>query len=372
MRKRGNVFMAMALMAALSAAAAAEEPVLVAKLTNKPRRSTPAPRLVAAAGERLLVMWIDGKELRAAASRDTGKNWTGIDGAGGPTTLAESVMGDFDAGIGHDGQAHVVWAERSSIRLVKLAAKAEGWAVSKPTIIDGGFGLRNPTVCIDGSDRVWAAYHFSGHNAMTGVRVSAIGKQPEKFNITYGFGGSIQHLVVWKERPVLFYSGASNHESVQIYWTAFDGKRWPPARTGIGACSRSPGAFAIATDRAGRPHVAWLNFIGRAIKIWHRRLGKDGKWGPAGKYGRPAFTLASGHLLCLYARSDADKLTIRRWQGDAWTAPQTLTVSGLKGRFSVPPQVQDGEHLPIAWAGETGRDAAVLFTTVSLGKAQGK
>ncbi|HUV39663.1 MAG TPA: hypothetical protein VMY39_08605, partial [Planctomycetota bacterium] len=218
---------------------------VIASIAKDSKTGIGKTRLLETSKGELLAFYDVGPGVFVTTSTDRGITWTDLAGKPGVSSVCETALGGFDASVDAKDVVTIALATRGDIELRTLRRADAGWSLSEPKTLDAALRVKGPAICTDARGDVWVAYFFNGHEELQGIRVSRtpsgerFGENTGRFNVTWGFGSTVQKLVVWHGRPMLFYSGGSNQESRQIYWTVFDGKRWPRGAVGVGECARA-------------------------------------------------------------------------------------------------------------------------------------
>ena len=372
----------------VSGVAAAQTPTVVARSEKDSPNGITNLRLLHPSKQELLAFYALEPKVFITLSSDGGESWKDLAGKPGASPVTDvGRRGGFDVCI-DDDVVYLAFTTRSSVKVQTFKRTDKTWSASEAKTLDRGIAMTGPTICKDASGDVWVAYYFGGHDAMTGIRVSRtptgerFGENTGRFNVAYGFGSTVQKLVVWRGRPVLFYSGGSNHESRQIYWTAFDGKRWPRPAVGVGECARSPGTFAVTVDDHDVLHVAWRSSVGRFARIWYRRCDASGKWsdvatslhvGQIRHCSAPRLLTDGVTTWCVWSHPGKGELAYRVLKNGAWIPePRVVGVEPLGRSLTtsgrIPP---DANAIPVVFPRLTTAPKApakeVLLKSVKVG-----
>jgi hypothetical protein len=219
---------------------------------------------------------------------------------------------------------------------------------------------------------------------MQGVRVSRtpagarFGENTGKFKIAWGFYSSVQKLAIWRGHPIIIYSGGTPWESLQLYWSVFNGDHWSLPRVDIGDCSRAAGSFDVVTDNRNNFIVAWLTFPGRQhIRV--RRADASGKWDEKAteldgeeRYTRPQLVTDGQKTWVLWGRRLKEELVITPIADDGPKKPTVLKSELATVRLICPGHIATGANqVPLVWKTPTGRrtpSPELYFTTLTLPK----
>ena len=359
------------------------KPRVIARAAGDAKTGIGNVRLIQSSKGDLLAFYTVGPTVFVTASKDAGATWTDLVGKRGAAMLSEDAFGGFDVCLGATDRVIVAVATRNTIKLRTLTRTDAGWVLSGAKKLDAALRVREPSVCRDTQGDVWVGYWFGGHEGMQGIRVSRtssgerFGERTGRYNIAWGFFSSVQQLAAQRGRPMIFYSGGTPWESVQLYWSTFNGKQWHLPRIGLGACMRSPGTFTVLIDDSDSLILAWRTFPGQQ-HVRLRRRDASGKWDAeatdldgAGRFSRPALVTDGRRTWVLHGRTASDELVVTpltaKGVGKRVVVKSPLASVALVSPGRIAP---DARAVPVVWTSTPGRKPPakeLYFATVDLG-----
>jgi len=337
-------------------------------------------RLVQAAKGDLLAFYSVGPAALVTVSKDRGATWADLAGKPGAWTVSDKALGGFDVCRNGTDGIILALATRYAIELKTLTRGDAGWSLSAAKALDRALRVKGPSVCVDAQGDVWVAYWFGEREGMQGVRVSRtssgarFGERTGRYNIAWGFYSSVQKLAVQHGQPVIIYSGGTPWESLQLYWSDFNGTHWKLPRAGIGACLRSPGSFTLLTDDRDSLVLAWRNFPGRQ-HVRLRRRDVKGTWDKGareldgnGSYTGPELVTDGRRIWVLYGRPRKGERVVAPVgeQGKPTVVKSDLAPFKLVSPGRIAPGARS---VPVVWVPTLGRKVPareLCFATIDL------
>jgi hypothetical protein len=264
-----------------------------------------------------------------------------------------------DASIDARNAIVLVGGDKGSVCTQELTRRGAGWSAGEPVQIASG-GLRGslPSVCVDRRGARWVAYTIFGRDAISRLLVTRLAADgtsaapSQMWPVTYGFGQAYKVLVGGPDGATCFHSGTTAHNSLKVYWSRFDGTRFPVPKTQA-ETTRAPGSFAALIDETGRTHLAWYEFGSRQPSVRYRSCDADGTWGDEiilanGRLSRPVLTTDGRAVWCFWAESakgsQTRALVYRVRRGGAWGEPRTALTSAHAG-FRAPTRLAANDEV---------------------------